>query len=211
LALEHLEDLRRIDEQMRASKRRIADAVGASRTSTTDIFGIGPVGAAIALGQTRQVSRFADRDHFAAYNGTAPIEVGSGEHHVHRLSRRGNRQLNHAIHMAAITQIRHTHSPGRGYYDRKLAEGKTKKEAIRALKRRISDALYQRLVADAAANTGPGGQTGTTRQASVTGLTPQQPALRNSHSRTRTERRTRPTTTTTERPSRSRDTSRTRA
>ena len=199
LALEHLEDLRRSDEQMRASKRRIADAVNATHTSTTDIFGIGPVGAAIAIGQTRDISRFADRDHFAASNGTAPIEVGSGEHHIHRLSRRGNRQLNHAIHMAAITQIRHAHSPGRAYYDRKLAEGKTTKEAIRALKRRISDALYQRLVADTATNKGPGGQEGTTRQASVTGLTPQQPALRNSHSRTRPERRTPRTTPTTTR------------
>lgn len=209
LAMEHLEDLRRIDEQMRASKKRIAQAVKASGTTATEVFGIGPIGAAIAVGQTRTISRFADRDHFAAYNGTAPIEVGSGDNHVHRLSRRGNRQLNHAIHMAAITQIRHAHSPGRGYYDRKLAEGMTKKKALRALKRRISDALYQRLLADVAQ--GPGGQAGTTRQASVTGLTPQQPALRNSHSRTRPERRTRPTTTTTERSPRSRQTSRTRA
>ena len=170
--------------------------------------GIGPIGAAIAVGQTRTISRFAGRDHFAAYNGTAPIEVGSGDNHVHRLSRRGNRQLNHAIHMAAITQIRQAHSPGRGYYDRKLAEGMTKKKALRALKRRISDALYQRLLADAAQ--GPGGQAGTTRQASVTGLTPQQPALRNSHSRTRPERRTRPTTTPTEQSPRSRETSRSR-
>jgi transposase len=199
LACEHLEDLRHIDEQMRASKRRLADAVRASQTSVTEVCGFGPVGTAIAIGQTRSVTRFADRDHFAAYNGTAPIEVGSGGHSVHRLSRRGNRQLNHAIHIAAITQIRHAHSPGRGYYDRKLEEGKTKKVAIRALKRRISDALYQRLVADAATQTGPGGQAGTTAQASVTGLTPQQPALRNSHSRTRTERRTRPPTAVTTR------------
>jgi transposase len=91
-----------------------------------------------------------------------------------------------------ITQIRHAHSPGRAYYDRKLAEGKTKKEALRALKRRISDALYQRLLADASANAGPGGQAGTPAHASVTGLTPRQPALRNSHPRTHTERRTRP-------------------
>jgi transposase len=202
LALEHLEDLRRIDEQMRASKRRLADAVRAARTTVTEVFGFGPVGAAIAVGQTRDVSRFADRDHFAAYNGTAPIEVGSGGHSVHRLSRRGNRQLNHAIHIAAITQIRHSHSPGRAFYDRKLAEGKTKKEAIRALKRRISDALYQRLVADAAANAGPGGQAGTTEQVSVTGLAPQKPALRNSHSRTHTERRTRPATAATTQPAR---------
>jgi len=90
----------------------------------------------------------------------------------------------HAIHIAAITQIRHPHSPGRGYYDRKLAEGKTTKEAIRALKRRISDALYQRLQADAA-KTGPGGQAGTT-QSSVTGIAPRTPALRKSHSRTQT-------------------------
>ena len=104
--------------------------------------------------------------------------------------------------MAAITQIRHAHSPGRAYYDRKFAEGKTKKEALRALKRRISDALYERLVADAATNAGPGGQTGTTEQAGVTGLTPQQPALRNSHSRTHTERRTRPVTAITTPPPR---------
>ena len=157
----------------------------------TDVFGFGPVGAAIAIGQTRDVTRFADRDHFAAYNGTSPIEVSSGGRIVHRLSRRGNRQLNHAIHIAAITQIRHLHSPGRAYYDRKLAEGKTKKEAIRALKRRISDALYDRLVADAAAKAGPGGQPETTEQASVTGIAPRKPALRKSHSRTHTERRTR--------------------
>lgn len=117
---------------------------------------------------------------------------------MHRLSRRGNRQLNHAIHIVAITQIRHQHSPGHAFYERKLAEGKTKKEAIRVLKRRISDALYRHLVTDAA-HTGPGGQAGTTEQASVTDLAPQEPALRNSHSRTHTERRTRPPTTTTTR------------
>jgi transposase len=188
LASEHLDDLRRIEDQMRASKRRLTEAVQASGTTVTEVFGFGPVGAAIAIGGTRNVGRFANRDQYAAYNGTAPVEVSSGGRIVHRLSRRGNRQLNHAIHIAAITQIRHTHSPGRAFYDRKLAEGKTKKEAIRALKRRISDALYQRLVADAA-KTGPGGQAGTA-QSSATGITPRQPALRKSHSRTHNERRT---------------------
>ncbi len=142
----------------------------------TEVFGFGPVGAAIAVGHARDVRRFASRDHFAAYNGTGPIEMSSGGRVVHRLSRRGNRQLNHAIHIAAITQIRHPHSPGRSYDDRKVAEGKTKKESIRALKRRISGALYRRLVADAAKR-GPGGQAGTT-QSRVTGITPRQPALR---------------------------------
>jgi len=190
LALEHLEDLRRFDEQMRASKKRIALAVKASGTTVTDLFGVGPVVAAMLIGYTGDVTRFKNRDHFSAYTGTAPIEVSSGGRITHRLSRRGNRQLNHAIHIAAITQIRHTHSPGRAFFDRKVADGKTKREAVRALKRRISDAIYRQLLHDQAI-TGPGGQTGTSLQSSVTGLTPQQPALRRNHSRTRPNRRTR--------------------
>ena len=129
---------------------RLEAAVRASGTTVTDIFGVGPVVAAMVIGHTRNIDRFADRDHFAAYAGTAPIEFESGGRSIRRLSLRGNRQLNHAIHIAAVTQIRHRHSPGRAFYDRKLAEGKTKKEAIRALKRRISDALYRQLRADAA-------------------------------------------------------------
>jgi transposase len=132
LALEHLEDLRRFDEQMRASKRRIAAAVTESATTVTDLFGVGPVVAAMVIGYTGDVRRFANRDHYAAYTGTSPIEMSSGGRIVHRLSRRGNRQLNHAIHIAAITQIRFAHSPGRAFLDRKIAEGKTKREAVRA-------------------------------------------------------------------------------
>jgi transposase len=79
------------------------------------------------IGEVRDVSRFADRDHFAAYDGTAPIEVSSGNRKVCRLSRRRNRRLNHAIHMAAVTQVRRRHSQGRACYDKKLAEGKTPK------------------------------------------------------------------------------------
>jgi len=94
-------------------------------------------------------ARFPGPDHFAAYNGTAPIEVSSGPRKIYRLSRRGNRRLNHAIHMAAVTQIRYRHSPGRAYYDRKLAEGKTPKEALRSLKRQLSDTIFARLQADA--------------------------------------------------------------
>ncbi len=150
LALEHLDDLRRLDGQMRESKARIKLAVAASATTLTELFGVGPVVAAMAIGYAGDVRRFRNRDHFASYTGTAPIEVSSSGRVVHRLSRRGNRQLNHAIHIAAITQIRHRHSEGRAYYDRKLAEGKTKKEAVRSLKRRISDAIYRQLLADAA-------------------------------------------------------------
>ena len=96
---------------------------------------------------------------------TAPIEVSSGNRFIHRLSLRGNRRINHAIHMAAITQLSHKHSEGRAYYEKKLAGGKTHKEALRSLKRRISDAIFARLQADArqaaaASVTGPGGQPG---------------------------------------------------
>ena len=202
LAVEHLEDLRRFDDQLRASKKRLASVVRESGTTLTELFGVGPFVAAVVIGHTGDVTRFANRDQFAAYTGTAPIEMSSGGRVVHRLSRRGNRQLNHAIHIAAITQIRFAHSPGRAFYDRKVAEGKTKREALRALKRRISDALYRQLLHDAT-STGPGGQTGTALQSSVTSLEPQQPVLRKNHSRTRPNARTRRPAPATTRRSRS--------
>ena len=105
--------------------------------------------------------------------------MSSGNRKIYRLSRRGNRRLNHAIHMAAVTQIRHRHSDGRAYYDRKLAEGKTPKEALRCLKRRVSDAIYARLQADArraaafARTGGPGGQPGNDSVASAAGSHPE--------------------------------------
>ena len=165
LAAEFLTDIRRLDAQLRDTNKKLAAAVKASGTSLTGIFGVGPVIAGTVIGDVRQVFRFPDRDHFAACNGTAPVEVSSGGRKVYRLSLRGNRRLNHAIHMAAISQIRHKHSQGRAYYDKKLAEGKTHKEALRSLKRRISDAVYAALVADArqataAGTKGPGGQPG---------------------------------------------------
>jgi transposase len=165
LAAEFLGDIRRLDAQLRDTNRKLAAAVRASGTSLTGLFGVGPVIAGTVIGDVRQVFRFPGRDHFAAYNGTAPVEVSSGDRKkVYRLSLRGNRRLNHAIHMAAISQIRHKHSEGRAYYDKKVAEGKTHKEALRALKRRISDAIYAALIADArraaACPKSPGGQPG---------------------------------------------------
>jgi transposase len=159
LAAEFLADIRRLDVQLRDTNKKLAAAVKASGTSLTGIFGVGPVVAGTVIGDVRQAFRFPGRDHFAAYNGTAPVEVSSGGRKVYRLSLRGNRRLNHAIHMAAITQVSHAHSDGRAYYERKIAEGKTHKEALRCLKRRISDAIYARLRADARA-AGPGGQPG---------------------------------------------------
>ncbi len=178
LAAQLLEDMRRLDAQMSESKKKLAVAVKASGTSLTGLFGVGPFIAATVIGDAADVTRFPSRDHFAAYNGTAPIEVSSGNRKIYRLSLRGNRRINHAIHMAAITQIRHAHSDGRAYYDKKLAEGKTHKEALRCLKRKISDAIYARLRADArqAAETpvaGPGGQPGSDSDSSAAGSHPE--------------------------------------
>jgi transposase len=178
LAAEFLADLRHLDAQLRDTRKKLAAAVKASGTTLTQVFGVGPVIAGTIAGDVGDIARFPRRDHFAAYNGTAPVEVSSGNRKIHRLSLRGNRRINHAIHMAAITQIRHKHSDGRAYYDKKLAEGKTHKEALRSLKRRISDAVYARLQADArqAAATrgnGPGGQPGNDSDSSAAGSHPE--------------------------------------
>jgi transposase len=149
LAAEFPGDMRRLDAQLRGTRKKLAAAVKASGTTLTQVFGVGPVIASTIIGDIADVSRFPGRDHFASYNGTAPAGVSSGNRKARRLSLRGNRRINHAIHMAAITWIRHQHSDGRTCYEKKLAEGKTHKEALRSLKRRISDAIYARLLADA--------------------------------------------------------------
>ena len=176
LAAEFTEDLRGIDARIRQTRNKLAVAVRAAGTSLTGLFGVGPVIAAAVIGDVRHVARFPDRDHFAACNGTAPIEVSSGGRKIWRLSRRGNRRLNHAIHMAAVTQIRHRHSQGHACYQKKLAEGKTGKEALRALKRQVSDAIYACLQADArraAAHVkSPGGQPGNGSDSSAAGSHP---------------------------------------
>ena len=145
---ELLDDVNRLRSALVESKARISAAVVASKSSVTDVFGVGPIVAAIILGHSGDVRRFASRDHYASYNATAPIEASSGPTKRHRLNQRGNRQLNHAMHLAAVTQISRD-TPGRVYYQRKMASGKSMKEAMRALKRQISDAVFRQLVADA--------------------------------------------------------------
>ena len=178
LAGQFLDDLRNLDARLRQTRKKLVAAVRASQTTLTEIFGVGPVIAGTVIGDAGNIARFASRDHFAAYNGTAPIEVSSGGRITCRLSLRGNRRVNHAIHMAAITQIRNRHSDGRACYDRKIAEGKTHKEALRSLKRRISNAIYARLQADArqaaaASANGPGGQPGNDSDSSAAGSHPE--------------------------------------
>ena len=179
VAAELAADLRRLDGMLAETRKTITAAVGASGSTVTSIFGVGPIIAATVLGDVADVTRFPSADQFAAYNGTAPVEVSSGKRKVFRLSRRGNRRLNHAIHMAAVTQIRQRHSDGRAYYDKKRAEGKTGKEALRALKRKISDAIYRQLQADARRTSttstaaGPGGQPGNDSASGAAGSHPE--------------------------------------
>ena len=123
--------------------------------SVTELYGVGPIHAAEVIGYSGDVARFANPDAYASYNGTAPVERSSGGRTVHRLSLRGNRKVNHALHMVAVTQIRNPGTEGRMYFERKVAEGKTKKEALRSLKRQISNAVYRQLVLDV--ERGPGG------------------------------------------------------
>jgi hypothetical protein len=189
LARDLVEDIRGVDERRRDVKKLLAGLVAASRSTVSEVYGVGPVVAATVLGDVGDVRRFASKDAFAAYNGTAPIEASSGDRQVHRLSLRGNRQINHAIHIAAVCQIRHPGSAGRGYYDRKIAAGVPHRSALRALKRRISDAIYRQLVRDTKARggkptSGPGGQSGNDSTSSAAGSHPTTPALRTSHSRT---------------------------
>lgn len=99
------------------------------------------------IGYSADVCRFPSSGHYARYNATAPIEASSGPKKRHRLNPNGNRQLNHAIHIAALGRINHD-TPGRAYYLAKQAGGKSRKDAMRCLKRRISDAMYRQLVAD---------------------------------------------------------------
>jgi transposase len=150
LAADLLADMRRLDRDLAAIKTRIATAVDSSGTALVELHGVGPIVAGLILGHVGDPARFSTSSQFASYNGTAPIEASSGPKKRHRLNPRGNRKLNHAMHLIAVTQVRHD-TPGRVDYQRKLAEGKTKKEALRALKRHISDAVWHQLQVDLAA------------------------------------------------------------
>jgi transposase len=150
LASEILRDIRTLDRKIADLNRRIEAEVEASGTTLTQIFGVGPILAATILGTVGDVARFPSKAHFASYAGTAPVEASSGVVVRHRLSLAGNRKLNYALHMVATSQAR-SDAPGGAYYRKKIAEGKSRKEALRCLKRRVSDAVFRSLVADSQA------------------------------------------------------------
>ena len=171
LARELLVEVRRLDRDLAVHCERISAAVIATGTTLTQLYGVGPIVAAYVIGHSGDVTRFPSAGHYARYNATAPIEASSGPIVRHRLNPRGNRQLNHAIHMIAVTQLRYD-TPGRAYYLRKQTEGHSRKEAMRALKRRRRRLPPTRHRQPPLTTTGPGGHSGTTPMASVTGSTP---------------------------------------
>ena len=148
MASEILRDVRALERKITDLNERIEAEVEASGTTLTEIFGVGPILAAKIIGTVGSVARFPTKAHFASYSGTAPVEASSGEVVRHRLSLAGNRHLNTALHMVAVCQAR-SDVRGRAYYHKKkMAEGKSRKEALRCLKRRISDVVFKSLMAD---------------------------------------------------------------
>jgi transposase len=167
LAAELITELTQTDKRIKTADAELKALVVATGSSLLQLHGIGPSGAARLLGDVADIARFADKGRFASWNGTAPLEASSGDQVRHRLSRAGNRRNNQALHIMAIAALRHD-TEGRACYRRKLAAGKTTMEAMRCLKRRLSDVVYQRMRADAKRlGTGPGGHAGATRQSSA--------------------------------------------
>jgi transposase len=177
VAAELIADLERIYSRKKAADKELRQLVIATGSNLLKLHGIGPSGAAQLLVDVADITRFPDRSHFASWNGTAPIDASSGDQVRHRLSRLGNRQINRTLHIMATVQLRNQ-TEGRRYYDRRKAEGKTSNEAMRALKRRLSDIVYRTMLDDAigrsfgAKETDPGGQQGNDSESSATGLQP---------------------------------------
>ena len=173
VAAELVADLEKVYARSKAADKELTALLRESGTSLLELHGIGPSGAARLLVEVGDVTRFPDRNHFASWTGTAPIDASSGDHTRHRLSRGGNRQINRVLHIMATVQLRNA-TEGRQYYDRKKAAGKTSMEAMRCLKRRLSDLVYRALIDDLTREhrTGPGGQRGDDSDSSAAGSQP---------------------------------------
>lgn len=142
-----LSRIRELTTAIDALEREIRTLAEHVAPTLLGLVGCGPLTAAKLVGQTGGIRRFRSRAAFARHNGTAPVPVWSGNVVRHRLNRGGDRQLNVALHRIAITQLQRE-GPGRDYLAKRMAAGDTKTEAIRALRRRISDEVFRRLMAD---------------------------------------------------------------
>jgi transposase len=145
LCLDLLGRCREITVRANELERRIRVLVRGHAPALLEIPGCSALTAGKILAETAQVCRFPTEGHFARYAGSAPIPASSGAQHRQRFNRRGNRQLNAAIHRIAVTQLR-IHEPAQSYIARKRAEGKSKTEAIRALKRLITRTVFNTMM-----------------------------------------------------------------
>ncbi len=177
VAAELVADLERIYARKKEANKELTELVRATGTTLLDLHGIGPTGAARLLVEVGDITRFPSKSHFASWNGTAPLDASSGDQVRHRLSRKGNRQINRVLHTMARVQLRNP-TEGRAYYDRKKADGKAPMEAMRCVKRRLSDIVFQTMLNDtvrttgAPTRTGPGGQRGNDSDSSAAGSQP---------------------------------------
>ena len=181
VAAELVADLERIYARKKEANKELTELVRATGTTLLDLHGIGPTGAARLLVEVGDITRFPNKAHFASWNGTAPLDASSGDQVRHRLSRKGNRQINRVLHTMARVQLRNP-TEGRAYYDRKKADGKAPMEAMRCVKRRLSDIVFQTMLNDAVrttaaptatrTRTGPGGQRGNDSDSSAAGSQP---------------------------------------
>ena len=174
VAVEYAADLEHIYARTKDADKELKTLVAQTGTGLLDLHGIGPSGAARLLVAVGQITRFPTKAHFASWTGTAPIDASSGDHVRHRLSRGGNREINRVLHTMAIVQLRTRTTLGRSYYDRKRADGKTAMEALRCLKRRLSDVVYRTMLTDytKGAGAGPGGHQGASTGSSAAGSQP---------------------------------------
>jgi transposase len=161
LVVELISELDGIDKKIKAADQELQQLVTDRGSTLMDRHGIGPSSAARLLADVGDIHRFRDRDRFASGNGTAPLDASSGDQQRHRLSRAGNRRINRALHIMAVVQLR-TPTEGRAFFDAKKTAGKTSMEAMRALKRRLSNVVYARMVTDQRRRKAadPGGHTG---------------------------------------------------
>jgi len=164
LAVELIVELEGIDKKIKTIKKELTGLVTDRGSTLLELTGIGPSGAARLLADVGDIHRFRDRDWFASWNGTAPLDASSGNQERHRLSRAGNRRINRALHIMAIVQLRNP-TEGRTYYDTRKRQGTPSMMAMRSLKRRLSNVVYARMLADqinreGRVGTGPSGQRG---------------------------------------------------
>ena len=149
-----LERVIAIDAETAELKQQITRLVAAADTTLTELYGVGPLVAARFLAEVVDIRRYPNRNAFASANGTAPLPASSGRTVRHRFNPGGNRQLNRSLYTIALTQIRGD-TEGRAYYERKRAAGKSKREALRCLKRRLSDIVFTTMRHDAAGADAP--------------------------------------------------------